>query len=159
MVTLLEKIQQMLVERAYMMTAICPINTEVSEGETVLGEVPAELRPLCQLRYDLNEEATDSMSQMMIWRLQHRKFDSNKLEGADPDLIAEYQEKLLAIKTSHSLASLVNDLFWHSLKDALPDLHNYDAITLRSKWRVVASDKAGAEGLIEVLNVFGLTLG
>lgn len=150
MFTLLQQIQQMLDERNSMMTAPCPINDEPSKEAIVLGELPAELRPLYQLQCDLADKHRMSVGALQAWHLGNMDFNPAAPDGS-PELLARYQELALGHEMACTTAKAVRGLFLASLKDALPDAHHYNSISLCKNWQVVGSNEE-AELKIEILS-------
>ena len=136
--TFLQQIQQWLDERDNMTTDPCPIETPVSEEDTVLGPLPPELRPLYQLQCDLSDQHSDACQAIKSWLREHDDFDPDELENADPELISQHQELDLKHDVIHCQWDTVRNLFWASVHEALPDAHHHRKVGLRSDWQVVA---------------------
>jgi hypothetical protein len=113
-------------------SAITGPETEVQDGETVLGVVPDDLRALSEIRNRISMDMRRGCD--MVHKLFNNPDDYSNLSAENKVVVNDH---LLV----HETVDVLDEMFWYGVKKAIPEALRVDGIRVRKDWKVVAINR------------------
>jgi hypothetical protein len=114
-------------------SAIAGPDTEVQDGETVLGVVPDDLRALSEIRNRISKDLKAGCEK--VHQLAH---EPNGYNNLSPENKAVVNDHILG----HEKVDILDEMFWYGVKKAIPEaIFAASGLGLRKDWKVVALER------------------
>lgn len=113
-----------------MCPAIADPDTEVQDGETVLGVVPDDLRALFEIRNRISRDLKGGCNK--VHQLFHEPNGYSNLSAENKAVVNDHI-------LGHEKVDILDEMFWYGVKKAIPEaILAANGLGLRKDWKVVA---------------------